>query len=716
MNIFSMILMISFYGNSAFPFRAEGVAGNPASLGFTPGFELLLESRSAEKDISLLAGFYGIGVSLTDSTKTFHYATGFKIADGTFIGFGLSRGDNYAFRAGVIKRIGTILTFNTYIRASEDDYVVRGGTGVRLLGGIARIYANISYSDSIEDYGGGLIFEPIKGMQFAFDMNRSGELGIGLRVFSSNFGLGYRGRENSSDYSLIVSSETYPSRISLPKKRKVELTLKGSYPEVGKMRFLRRQTSFFDLLRQFESLEKDVFVKEILIKLENPKLTYNQAEELRKEVERLKFRGKKVYFFSSIYNPITYYLASAGSKVFIQTMGGVLIPGFVATKFYFLDLMKKLGVEAEMYHIKEYKSAVEPFTRSNISEYDSIQTEELLKDFLSDFLARVSKSRKISEDSLRRLMDEIGYFNSEQALKYGLVDSILHQTDLEEQEFAEYGTRRYVDEGWVKPVIAVLTAEGSIVNGESSDGILGKTIGSLTMVKVIRELRENRHVKAVVFRINSGGGDAIASEMIWQELMKLRKEKPLVVSMGWLAASGGYYIAAPGNLIYADNNTITGSIGILGGKLVFKEFTEKIGVNTKILKTNKLADEYSLFRKFSPRGWEILEKELQWGYDMFISRVSECRGISKDSVNVIGRGRIWSGRRAKEIGLVDRIGGLSEAIREAAKLAGIKGDFEVKVYPERRFSFNLPGAGISTYMNLLTAPYLYMMPYKLELN
>ncbi len=716
MSILSVFLLLSFFGNSTFPFRAEGVTGNPASVAFMPGFELLLDYQKDTRSISMLAGFYGLGLTFSDTEKTFHYATGLKIRPGTFFGFGVSKGRDYSFRLGFIKRFGSLFTLNGYIKYRKAGYLMDGGAGIRLFGGIARLYAEILYSDSLENYRGGLIFEPLKGVHFVFDMDRTGELGIGLRVFTSHMGIGYRGRNELTRYSVIFSTETYPTKLALPVKRRVEITLKGSYPELGKVKIFRRQMSFFDLLKQIREIEENTGVKEVLIKLENPHLSYNQAEELRRIVERLRFRGKKVYFYSSLYSPITYYLASAGDRVYIQTMGGVLIPGFLATKFYFLDLLKRLGIEAEFYHIKEYKSAVEPFTRSTISEYDSIQTQELLEDFLNEFLDKVSKSRGMTEDSLRMLMDTVGFFNSDMALKYGLVDSIVHQTDLEDRKFSKFRPVRKVDEGWVKPVVAVLVAEGSIVNGESSEGILGKTIGSVTMVDLIRKLRKDRSVKAVVFRINSGGGDAIASEMIWQELMKLREEKPLVVSMGWLAASGGYYIAAPGNRIFADNNTITGSIGILGGKLVFEEFARKIGVNTVILKTNRLADENLPFKKFSPRGWEVLRKELEWGYEKFITRVSECRGISTDSVNTIGRGRVWSGKRAEEIGLVDRIGGLSDAIKEAVKLAGIRGDYEVKMYPGWKFSLTLPGMGVNSYMKLLTSPYLYILPYALEIN
>ncbi len=713
-----LLMVLNFYGSSAFPYRSEGVFQNPASIGLTPGFEAIVDFPDTQTSpiyFGVMLGYYGFGYSKFDTNYTYYYSTGFKIANGTFLGFGLSKGERYSYRLGLIKRFRKFLTLNGYGEFSQDKYVFHGRAGIRLLDGVVKFYGRISYSNSVEGYGGGLIFQPVRGLNFTFDADKDGNLGVGIMVNTGNLGLGFRGRGDSIFTTVLVSRERYESAIKLRRKRRVEVILTGKYPEVRKFRLFSYSPSFFDLVEKFDNILKDDGIKEVLIELRNPHLTLNQAEELRNIVARMKFKGKKVYFFSSVYNPITYYLASAGSEIYIQTVGDVMIPGFVATKFYFLDLMKKLGIEAELYHIKEYKSAVEPFTRSNISRYDSLQTMELLKDFMKEFVSKVSASRGMSEDSLEMLMDSIGYFNADEALKYGLVDKIVHETDVEENgkrvRFIPYRKKKIVDEGWEKPVIALITAEGSIINGKSSNGLFGSTIGSETMVDIVRKLRKDKNVKAVVLRINSGGGDAIASEIMWQELMKLREVKPLIVSMGWLAASGGYYISAPGTKIFADNTTITGSIGILGGKVVFKDFVSKIGVNTKILKTNRMADAYSPFRKFTGEEWDILEKELKWGYNKFVSRVSECRGISKDSVNTVGRGHVWSGMRAKQIGLVDKIGGLNDAIREAAKLAGIKGEFEIKVYSGRRMFLGSPASGLNSYMRLLNAPCLYMLPY-----
>ncbi len=723
MQLVILFMLLNFYGSSAFPFRSEGVFQNPASIGLTPGFEAIADfpdTQDAPINFGVMLGFYGFGFSKLDTNYTYYYSTGFKIGNGTFLGFGISKSDNFSYRFGFIKRVKRFLTVNGYGNFSKDMYRLNGAIGVRLFDDVVRFYGRISYSDSVEGYGGGLIFQPIKGLTFTFDADKEGDLGVGIMLNSGNLGLGFRGRKDSIYSTILISKEQYESALKFRRNKKVEIILTGKYPEVRRFKLFSHSNSFFDLVERFNSIAEDNGIKEVLIKLRNPHLTLNQAEELRNIVERMKFKGKKVYFYSSVYNPITYYLASAGSKVYIQTVGDVIIPGFVATKFYFLDLMKKLGIEAELYHIKEYKSAVEPFTRSSISKYDSLQTMELLKDFMKVFVREVSSSRGMSQDSLEMLMDSIGYFNSDEALKYGLVDEIVHETDIDEgkkgKSFSLYRPIRRVDEGWETPVIAVITAEGSIVNGESSNGLFGSSIGSETMVDLVRKLRKDKNVKAVVLRINSGGGDAIASEIMWQELMKLREEKPLVVSMGWLAASGGYYISAPGTKIFADNTTITGSIGILGGKVVFKDFISKIGVNTKILKTGKMADGYSPFKKYTNEEWNILAKELEWGYEKFITRVSECRGISKDSVNAIGRGRVWSGMRAKEIRLVDEIGGLNDAIKEAASLAGITGKYQIKIFPGKKRPWMAPSSGVKSYSQLLNSPYLYMIPYWIDIR
>lgn len=723
MQVIVFFVLLNFYGSSAFPFRSEGVFQNPASIGLTPGFEVIVnfpDPQSSPIYFGVMLGFYGFGYSKLDNNYTYYYSTGFKIANGTFLGLGLSKGEGFSYRFGLIKRFKKFLTLNGYGEFSRSRYAINGAAGVRLLDGLIRFYGRISYSDSIEGYGGGLIFQPVKGLNFTFDVDKDGDLGVGVMLNTGNLGLGFRGRKDSIYSTVLVSREQHESAIKFRRKKRVEIILTGKYPEVRKYRLFFHSPSFFDLIEKFNNILEDNEIKEVLIKLRNPHLTLNQAEELRNIVEKMKFKGKKVYFFSSVYTPITYYLASAGSKVYIQTVGDVIIPGFVSTKFYFLDLMKKLGIEAELYHIKEYKSAVEPLTRSDISKYDSLQTMELLKDFMKEFVSKVSSSRGMSEDSLEMLMDSIGYFDSDMALEYGLVDKITHETDVDEHgkkvKFCLYKPVRTVDEGWEKPVIAVITAEGSIVNGRSSNGFFSSSIGAETIVDLVRKLRKDKNVKAVVLRINSGGGDAIASEIMWQELMKLREEKPLVVSMGWLAASGGYYISASGTKIFADKTTITGSIGILGGKIIFKDFVSKIGVNTKILKTNEMADAHSPFRKFTGKEWSILARELEWGYDKFISRVSECRGISKDSVNAIGRGRVWSGMRAKEIGLVDRVGGLSDAIKEAASLAGVKGTYEIRVYPGRKIFYRTPSVGLKTYIQLLNSRYLYMLPYWIDVK
>ena len=426
------------------------------------------------------------------------------------------------------------------------------------------------------------------------------------------------------------------------------------------------------------------------------------AQELRQAIVKFKKSGKWVIAYGDRYSKMSYYIASAADEVLLNPSGSVDFSGMASTLMFFKETLAKLGVKMQVFKVGTYKSAVEPYICTEMSDANREQISSYLGDVWSQVLKDVSKSRKRSEAALNSLADTLTVIaKAETSVEGGLVDRLCYIDEVKETLRKKMGLDDDDDDELIFTTIddmakseslddkvddqvAVYYAYGEIVDIAAQGGFSQEhqIVGS-KMVNDLQQLRKDDDIKAVVIRVNSPGGSAYASEQIWREIMLLKKEKPVVVSMGGLAASGGYYISCPADKIYAENTTLTGSIGIFGMIPDASELiTDKLGVRFDGVKTNKMSDlGANLGRPFNEAESAMLQSMVEDGYDLFTRRVAEGRGIPQDSVKVIGEGRVWTGRQGLKIGLVDKIGNLEDAISAASKLAKLK-EYRAVPYPQ----------------------------------
>lgn len=426
------------------------------------------------------------------------------------------------------------------------------------------------------------------------------------------------------------------------------------------------------------------------------------AQELRQAIVKFKKSGKWVIAYGDRYSKMSYYIASAADEVLLNPSGSVDFSGMASTLMFFKETLAKLGVKMQVFKVGTYKSAVEPYICTEMSDANREQISSYLGDVWSQVLKDVSKSRKRSEAELNSLADTLTVIaKAETSVEGGLVDRLCYIDEVKETLRKKMGLDDDDDDELIFTTIddmakseslddkvddqvAVYYAYGEIVDIAAQGGFSQEhqIVGS-KMVNDLQQLRKDDDIKAVVIRVNSPGGSAYASEQIWREITLLKKEKPVVVSMGGLAASGGYYISCPADKIYAENTTLTGSIGIFGMIPDASELiTDKLGVRFDGVKTNKMSDlGANLGRPFNEAESAMLQSMVEDGYDLFTRRVAEGRGIPQDSVKVIGEGRVWTGRQGLKIGLVDKIGNLEDAISAASKLAKLK-EYRAVPYPQ----------------------------------
>ncbi len=465
-----------------------------------------------------------------------------------------------------------------------------------------------------------------------------------------------------------------------------------------------------DIRKLINHAKTDPNIKGIYMDLEGAPGGFATMKKLHESLDSFKAAGKFVISYSTAYSQKTYYLASAAEKVYLHPMGGLEFMGFAGQIMYFKGLMDKVGVKAQIYYAGRFKSATEPFRRSDMSPENRKQVSEYIGGAYRQYLEVIGKSRKISPDSLYAIADNALIRNANDAVKYGLADGLKYKDEIiddlrkrvgiaddKKKELEVVSLEKYyeinkskLNKSKVKgSKIAVVYAEGSIVDGEGGQG----SIGGDKYAKIIRDLRKEDDVKAIVLRVNSGGGSALASEIIWREIEKA-KEKGIkvVTSMGDVAASGGYYIAANSNKIYAETNTITGSIGVFGMIPNTRELYEKhMGLTMDTVKTGRfstMSSDGGMFYAFNDEEGKIITQSIEEIYDIFKNRVSEGRTKSgrdmpRAHVDTIAEGRVWLGNVAKEIGLVDELGGLDDAIKAAAKLANLT-DYKISSFPKTK--------------------------------
>ena len=422
--------------------------------------------------------------------------------------------------------------------------------------------------------------------------------------------------------------------------------------------------------------------------------------EIRKAVVDFKESGKPVYAYADNMSQGMYYLASAANVIELNPTGNMLLRGLQAQVMFYKGALDKLGVEVQVFRHGKFKSAVEPYIRSGMSAENRLQYQAMLDGMWEVYLQTVAESRGLDAGQLNKIIDEGAARDPEEAVRLGLIDAVVYRNMMLSQLVAVTGVEKIDDLNFVsigkyakaKPFvapaadkIAVIYASGEI-NTESS-GYSDQEITEKPYTKALRDIRNDSTIKAVVLRVNSPGGSAQVSDNIWHEVDLTRQVKPVVVSMGEYAASGGYYISCPASYIMANEFTLTGSIGVFGLSLnIQKLMSNKLGINSEVVKTNKLSDIGNAYRQATPAEREILQSEVEKIYSTFVSRVSNGRELPAERVDSIGQGRVWCGVDALRLHLIDAYGGLTDAIAKAAEMSGVE-NYSLVDYPKQEEGF-----------------------------
>lgn len=473
----------------------------------------------------------------------------------------------------------------------------------------------------------------------------------------------------------------------------------------------KNQPGLNDILKSIRKAEKDDHIKGIY--LDQPSINGGIAsvEEIRNALIHFRKSGKFVYAFADNYTQGAYYLASAADKIYLNPEGQLALQGLAAQLMFFKGTLEKLEIEPQVIRHGKFKSAIEPFILDKMSEENRTQIAGFVNPIWSHITNEICKARGIDPVLLKPMVDSLAIRTAQDALNAKLVDKLAYYDEFTAELNAKAGIKKddklnlvslsaykntpeKRDKGAkiAKDKIAVIYAVGSISDGEGSDD----EIGSDRLSAAIREARKDEKIKAIVLRVNSPGGDALASEEIWREVVLAKKAKPFIVSMGDLAASGGYYISCAADKIVAQPNTLTGSIGVFG--LLFNAgnmLKNKLGITTDTYKTNTYTDMGSGTRALTSSERAILQTEVDHIYDLFTRRVAEGRKIRQSDVDSIGQGRVWSGVDAVGIGLVDTLGNIETAIAIAAQKAGIK-DYRITQLPEQKDPFQVLMSDLSS--------------------
>lgn len=456
-----------------------------------------------------------------------------------------------------------------------------------------------------------------------------------------------------------------------------------------------------DVIRAIEDAKTDNDIKGISILNSQSALGMAQSKALRDELESFKKSGKFVMAYSNSYSQKEYYLNSVASPIYINPVGDMDFKGLSAELMFFKDLQEKTGVKLEVIRHGKYKSAVEPFLENEMSDANREQVTALLNSVWNSVTSDISKSRNIPVEKLNEIANGLLARTPEMARDQKLIDIIAYEDvyhnairkALKVEQDEDYNrisifdyTKKMTTTGVStdsKNQIAIIYAQGAIQSGEGDVN----TIGEGSMRRSLRDARRNKDVKAIVLRVDSPGGNALTSDLIWREMELTKKVKPIVVSMGNYAASGGYYIACNANTIFAQKSTITGSIGVFGILPNVTKLASKIGVNTQQIKTHANSAPYSPFVPLDDKFRAVTLEGVEHIYKTFVTHVAEGRKMTFAQVDSIAQGRVWTGSQAIEIGLVDKIGSLEDAIKEAAVLAKIK-TYKTQNYPEYKKDFN----------------------------
>ena len=455
-----------------------------------------------------------------------------------------------------------------------------------------------------------------------------------------------------------------------------------------------------DILSSIKKAKENENIKGIYLQASMLGTSYASLQEIRNALLDFKESGKFIIAYGDSYTQGLYYLSSVADKVLLNPKGMIEWKGIASAPLFYKDLLQKIGVEMQIFKVGTYKSAVEPFISTEMSPANREQVTAFINSIWEEVTQGVSASRSLPVDSLNALADRmLMFYPAEESVQCGLADTLIYRNDVrnylkqwvdlkEDDRLPVLGLSDMINVKKNMPkdksgnIVAVYYASGEITDysgsSTSEEGIVGTKV-----IRDLHKLKDDEDVKAVVLRVNSPGGSAFASEQIWHAVKELKTEKPVIVSMGDYAASGGYYISCVADTIVAEPTTLTGSIGIFGMVPNVKELSEKIGLTYDVVKTNKFSDFGNIMRPFNQDEKTLMQMMITQGYDTFVNRCAEGRHMSKEAIEKIAEGRVWTGEAAKELGLVDVLGGIDTALEIAVRKAGIEG-YTVVSYPAKQ--------------------------------
>lgn len=705
---------------------ASALALNPAGLGAHRGLSLMAarEGWLDGSDWGLLAsgglgfGYHGgrlAGAGFND------FITGFGAPLGGGFHFGLayhlpSESRPWQTDAGLLYRPFNYLSLGAVARnafaaggaLSPREY--QFGAAFRPFGpaGTLSIDSILPDGSPVQTLFGADI-QLIPGLNLRASYTPSGEFRAGVGLGFTHWGLGAMSNGSATAAHLRFSSLRQPTSFARSGAQWATLELKGNLSDTPGRLLLGPSADVppvYGALRALEAAENDPRIGALILKIEGIQAGWASVEEVRNAIERVKARGKTVWAYVEGPGAKEYVLASTADKLVINPIGTVELVGLAREFTFFRGLLDQVGVKPHFIAIGRYKSFPEPFTRKNLSEANREQQTQLLDDQYTRLVAAIAEGRKLDVAEVERIINTVGIIDAPETLNLKLADAVMSRDEVtKELEKAMArpmtGVRadalRYAQRSWAPPSIAIIHAAGGIREGESGNDLLsGASMGAETMARALRHARENQAIKAVVLRVDSPGGSAIASEIIRREAEQLAAKKPVVVSMGDVAASGGYWISmVPGATIYADPGTVTGSIGVVMGKFSIEPLLSRWGITRETLKRGEMADYMSIWSGYTPQEEEQLRKSGEFFYGRFVSLVSRQRGLSEGQVREIASGRVYTGAVAQKLGLVDKLGGLSDALEEARMKAGLSGrEVQMVFLPERD-----PFAGLLTGLN-----------------
>ena len=504
---------------------------------------------------------------------------------------------------------------------------------------------------------------------------------------------------NEKDVEITDSSVLHLKLESPISEQEVEDPLSELFPGAGD-----QSIGLIQLKQVIDNAKTDSKIKGIYLDINYLQAGISTVDEIRQSLLDFRAGGKWVVAYSDVYTEGAYFLASAADRVYLNPEGQIEFNGLATEVMFFKKMFDKLEIKPQVFRVGEFKSAVEPFLRDNLSDENKLQLNSMLNSIYGEMLNKISESRKIPKDKLKEISDNMLVRNAKQALQYGLVDALFYDDQLMDElkerlnlakdkkvSFVKYSKYRKSVKTYKSSdnEVAVIVADGTIMPGKADQGV----VGSASICEEIRKARTNDKVKAIVLRINSPGGAFQAGDQMWREVTLATKVKPVIASMSDYAASGGYYIAMACDTIVAQPTTITGSIGVFSVLFDLSQFMgNKLGITSEEVKTGKIGELITVTRSLTDVEKDIWQKQTNEVYEVFTTKAASGRNMSTEDIKKIASGRVWTGSQAKDNGLVDILGGLDDAITLAAQKGKVADDYKLRYYPiQKNFLEKLVG-------------------------